>query len=677
VFGIAPDGKRLLAGRFLTFRSRNVGGVGRRLARRYTCARVERNFGDSPMMVCPSRYRVVTLVAVLSLLAAAPSAADWKRLDTPNLIVVGDVSARELRDVATKFEGFRDTLRQVVSESAARAAVPTVVIVFPNEKAFTPFKPTYQGKPREGVRGYYAAGPYVDYIAMESGSDVTDRVIFHEYAHQVVSNSMRNVPVWLGEGLAEYYSTFRLVGGRTAHLGEVIVDHVRVLRSVERYPLSTLLTVDHNSMLYNESARASVFYAQAWALTHMLLNGDRPRAKELGAYLGRVQKGVPEMEAWEQTLGTARTENDLLEYLARTAYRTILIDLPERVLPTSATVVPLSPVDAEAFLAGLLIQGRRFEEADARLTTAFKVDGASLQLNAVRAQYELRTQQSDAALKRLLDLPQTDDWFAAYLAGSALADLSEARSVTSNGALAAQARRQLERVRQQRGDIPNVLGQLGALALLDDTASIDEARATIARARALAPGRTEYAIIEAQLLTRAGDFAAARTVLGPLMDPSYPADVGDQARRNMAWVVDAERRRTQTASDAAATTTVSRPVPVPSARIETGPTGDNGRRRFIPTYRTLQPGEERLEGFLARIDCSARSVAFQVKQAAEVTTIKALRMADVDFISYRDDLTGAVGCGTVRDPTHVYATWRPGTTAGEKVAVAIEFLPAN
>jgi hypothetical protein len=52
-------------------------------------------------------------------------------------------------------------------------------------------------------------------------------------------------------------------------------------------------------------------------------------------------------------------------------------------------------------------------------------------------------------------------------------------------------------------------------------------------------------------------------------------------------------------------------------------------------------------------------------------------MADVDFMSYRDDLTGAVACGAIRDPMHVFVTWRAGTTADEKVAVAIEFLPAN
>ena len=46
------------------------------------------------------------------------------------------------------------------------------------------------------------------------------QVVFHEYAHLVVSNVMRNVPVWLNEGLAEYYSTYEMRdGGREAVIG--------------------------------------------------------------------------------------------------------------------------------------------------------------------------------------------------------------------------------------------------------------------------------------------------------------------------------------------------------------------------------------------------------------------------------------------------------------------------
>ncbi len=78
--------------------------------------------------------------------------APWHRIDTPNFIIVGDVSARELRATATKFEGFHEALRRVLPSATTSAPVPTVVIVFPNNAAFTPFKPQYQGKPEGGGR---------------------------------------------------------------------------------------------------------------------------------------------------------------------------------------------------------------------------------------------------------------------------------------------------------------------------------------------------------------------------------------------------------------------------------------------------------------------------------------------------------------------------------------------
>ena len=48
-----------------------------------------------------------------------------------------------------------------------------------------------------------------------------------------------------------------------------------------RVPLADLLKVDHSSPLYNEGDRASDFYAESWALTHMLFNGQPSRVNEL------------------------------------------------------------------------------------------------------------------------------------------------------------------------------------------------------------------------------------------------------------------------------------------------------------------------------------------------------------------------------------------------------------
>ena len=50
-------------------------------------------------------------------------------------------------------------------------------------------------------------------------------------------------------------------------------------------------------------------------------------------------------------------------------------------------------------------------------------------------------------------------------------------------------------------------------------------------------------------------------------------------------------------------------------------------------------------------------------------------MAEVEFVTFRDDLTGGVTCGP-RVPMRVYATWHEGSSPRhEKVVVAVEFLP--
>jgi hypothetical protein len=66
---------------------------------------------------------------------AAPCAAEWRRLDSPNFIVIGDVGASTLKDIAVKFEGFRETLGGVLSSQVTATAVPTVVVVFLSDRA--------------------------------------------------------------------------------------------------------------------------------------------------------------------------------------------------------------------------------------------------------------------------------------------------------------------------------------------------------------------------------------------------------------------------------------------------------------------------------------------------------------------------------------------------------------
>src|SRR5262245_22664194 len=114
------------------------------------------------MMMPPVRVAAAIALAVC-LGVPSPAVAQWRRIDSPNFVVIGETGASDLRDIAVKFEAFRETLSRLLTERAIATAVPTVVVVFRHDRAFTPFKPRFEGKPVE-VGGMFVPRHDINYI---------------------------------------------------------------------------------------------------------------------------------------------------------------------------------------------------------------------------------------------------------------------------------------------------------------------------------------------------------------------------------------------------------------------------------------------------------------------------------------------------------------------------------
>ena len=486
--------------------------------------------------------RVSAAIALLSSLASAsPCLAEWRRIDSPNFVVVGDVSARELRDVAVQFETFREALGRMLTQRATTTPVPTVVLVFDNDREFTPFKPRFNGKPIE-ISGLFVGREDVNYIALVRRRDGGLSVLFHEYAHLIVSNVARNVPAWLNEGLAEYYSTFESVrDGREAHVGRPVQQHVFQLRSTSLLPLAELLRVDRSSPLYNEGQRRSIFYAESWALTHMLLSATPNRRPQLARFLELVGQGTPAADAWPRAFEGDDVEKALRNYIYQHAFQYSKIEFSDKIVRVEAAAVPVKQQDVQTFLADFLLRQRRTDEAAERLRAAERLDPSDARLRAVQAHLAVQQGDYDGAAAQLRDIGTPGDWLVAYYIGTALANIGE-RGGRADQTLAARVRAQFDVVQLQRGELAHALARMSALAMRMPEDPTAETRGWIERARSLAPGRIDYAFLHAGILARLGDFAAARSVLGPLMSPAYPPDVRDAARSNMTFVVEREER---------------------------------------------------------------------------------------------------------------------------------------
>jgi hypothetical protein len=213
---------------------------------------------------------VLTVCTRVGVLAASPAAAAWTEIRSAHYLFIGDARPGDMRRVAQRFEQFHMVMQQLISRAAFATSASTVVLLLKDRRSER-FLQLHQGKP-VAAAGMASPGRYFNYIAMNvAGRDAAFPIVFHELAHLLTRNVWSNAPPWYNEGIAEYYGTFNLRGPTTVRLGSPIARHVQLLRQ-RMTPLRELLAVTDVAAVLDEEHRPSVFYAQSWALVHLLLN---------------------------------------------------------------------------------------------------------------------------------------------------------------------------------------------------------------------------------------------------------------------------------------------------------------------------------------------------------------------------------------------------------------------
>jgi hypothetical protein len=164
--------------------------------------------------------------------ASEAARENWVSVRAKHLLVVGNSSEKEIKLVATRLEQFRDAVSQVFTGPSLHDQVPTTVIVFKNDDDYRPFKMS------DNNAGYFQPGRDVNYITLSTevrGDQDPFTIIFHEYTHLLVNNSIGTVPPWFNEGLAEYYSTLGIGADRKVMI-RFACRRYRCRYSMERVP---------------------------------------------------------------------------------------------------------------------------------------------------------------------------------------------------------------------------------------------------------------------------------------------------------------------------------------------------------------------------------------------------------------------------------------------------------
>ena len=613
---------------------------------------------------------------VCALLCAheAGAAPRWIRLRSEHFVFVGDTSERDIRDVALHLEQFRDALARVLPPSAVITTVPTIVFVFQNDGALTPYKPTYQGRP-VALAGLFSGWTDRNVIAINAAAQQSAlRVVFHEYGHFLVQNTSGRLPPWANEGLAGFYEMFEEGSrGQGPVIGVPNEDYLALLKDSLFMPLGDLLAIDYGSPEYNEGSatwrfadRRSVFYAESWALMHYLQLGNHTRALQLTEYLARLHDGAEPKETFAAVFGdTAILERELREYIRRLSFPSIRLASTDKVGATGVGAADiLDDVAATTYLSDLLARTGHVDEARGRLQNVLAANPTASAAAEALGVLELNAGNADRALPWLERAAR--DRFnvdAQVLWGRAVIERYEKASIDGSGAEVPinDARSALSRAAELRPDNAEALAASGRA---ESIAGDDVARALelLTRAVALAPGQEEYRLMLAEELVRQREFVRATELLGPLAASARRPEIREAARRVMSRAVTRER---EIARERAAAT-----QPEPSASVNP---------RSGPLFRVLRPDETRAVGMLTTVDCGGR-VVLHVETEDESLRLSAATISAVQVISYPAGHGTALTCGPVNPPSRVFATYVESdaviqATGIDGRAIAIEVLP--
>jgi tetratricopeptide (TPR) repeat protein len=325
----------------------------------------------------PSRIALAAVI-VFSLSSAWAREDKWVESRSRNFVVVSNGSAQQARNTAIQFEQIRALFQQSFQFAKDQPTPVITILAAKDENTLKSLLPEYWvTKGRAHPAGIFLNYLYQAQVAVQltSEGDNPYEAIYHEYYHSLSIPYFPGLPVWIAEGLADFYGNSKVVD-KTAYLGMPNPGLIELLHEQQLIPLPVLFRVDHSSAYYNESSKVSIFYAESWALIHYLMMADHDAHRpQLMAYLDALSHGESQDAAASKAFGDlGKLQKALQMYVGNTNFYEMREPAPPKISESEVTVRPLSDAEASAYRGGFLALHQQFDAAAPLLQEAARSD---------------------------------------------------------------------------------------------------------------------------------------------------------------------------------------------------------------------------------------------------------------------------------------------------------------
>jgi hypothetical protein len=237
------------------------------------------------------------------------------------------ILAQSGRDMAWQVNQFMNQMLQQYSRYFSNWSLKAGarVIVFSNAEDFRTYAAVPATLVHGGLSGYCHLKTDEDgntfYELVTYEHDNLWQVLAHEGFHQFLGYELGlEVPMWLNEGMAQYFETSYISNGRL-HTGLISQSKLRLAQNLCRAgqapPVSELLQMDRATFYAN----AQVTYPMSWALVYYLMTRDGAsyNNSRFRHYLQDLKFNFNDIASFQRRFGrdSSQWESDFQRYILR------------------------------------------------------------------------------------------------------------------------------------------------------------------------------------------------------------------------------------------------------------------------------------------------------------------------------------------------------------------------
>jgi tetratricopeptide (TPR) repeat protein len=458
--------------------------------------------------------RPLTAVALgIALLFAIPLSGakheNWVEVRSANFIVVSNAGEKQARKTAIRFEQIRAVFRQSMAVASAHPSPLITILAVKDEDSMRALLPEYWAKGHAHPAGIFVENldQYFALVQLDAPGSNPYNTIYHEYYHSLTLPYFPNLPLWVAEGLAEFWGNTQVNDSETK-MGEADPDLISELKQNSLIPLNALFQVDQSSPYYNEDHKTSIFYAESWALMHYLMVGDKASHRPmLTAYLEALAHGASQDEAAAKAFGDLKKlQSAVYSYIGNNSFYYLKSPPPPEIPASDLQVRDLSDAEADAYRGGFCAVAGRTQTAKPLLQDAVKLDpklALGYQYLGFAEYQDGQKAEALADFKRAIELNPKNAltrYLRAYLASTQAGAIGDDEQLE-------------EDLRAAIAASPNFAPPYGVLGvyLAVQGEKLPEALALARKAVELEPGNSTYRLDIAQVLARMNRYAEART----------------------------------------------------------------------------------------------------------------------------------------------------------------------